>query len=128
MGGMVMCNLKRDEPVFPLVAISLLDEAAWQFSSIEEIGHQLEVGGEWDTDDPQYAQEMLILDYYNRRVRLKVSRLRVERCELYDPEPLSEDEISQMVKEARKRASQSWHRRKQGQALWRRFRKWLRGH
>ena len=100
----------QPEPVLPLTWISLTDDERQEFTTIEAAGEWLEI---WDTDDPAYAEEALILDRYNRRVRLKVEGMRPLLFELYDPNPLSEETIRQIVEQSR----QHWQVG-QGKSFW----------
>ncbi len=87
-----------DVPVFPLRVIDLTASSEDSyFHNREDLGCTLEVGGEWDTDDPEMAEEALVLDAHNRRVRLKVHRCEVQVCELYDSRVWSEAEIKAFV-------------------------------
>jgi len=87
-------------PIFPLRWISLIDNEEDDFSNIDEMLRELEF---WDTDDPADAEEALILDRYNRRVRLKIEAMRLLLLELYDSIPLSEEKIHQIVQQSRQR-------------------------
>ena len=88
------------KPIFPLRLISLTDDTVREFSTLDEALGWLEI---WDSDDPTYAEDALILDRYNRRVRLKVEGMRLLLLELYDPTPLSEEIIHQIVQQSRQR-------------------------
>ncbi len=92
-----------DSPVFPLRVIDLTRFAHPDqlFYSLEALGTTLEAGCEWDTDEPEYAEEVLILDALNRPVRLKVMDCVVVLCELYELEGWSEQKVKQYVERMR---------------------------
>jgi hypothetical protein len=105
------------KPIFPLRLISLTDDTVREFSTLDEALGWLEI---WDSDDPTYAEDALILDRYNRRVRLKIEGMRLLLLELYDPTPLSEEIIHQIVEQSRQRWQAS-----RGKSFWARLWQWL---
>jgi len=99
---------KSEAPQFPIKFINFTCEEEQLYHNIEElvVYHQ-----EWDTEDPQYAEEGLFIDSVNRRVRLMVEGMDVKRFELYDAEPVPSDQLIQLIQSSRALWKQ---RRKQG--------------
>ncbi|GIV08909.1 MAG: hypothetical protein KatS3mg019_1000 [Fimbriimonadales bacterium] len=95
------------EPLFPLRLINLTNGEEQLFSTFEEAADGLEI---WDTDDPTYAEDYLLLDGKNRRVRLALEGIHLRVFELYDTHPLPEEAIARQVAQARKR----WQSASQG--------------
>lgn len=114
-------DIASNQPIFPLRIISLYDGSSSEVQNIEMLGTDLEVCGEWDTDDPEYAEEVLVLDAHNRPVRVKVKGLVVELCELYSDRPLSEDEIAEIVKASQQKLQQRYEK-----SFWGRLRRGMR--
>jgi len=104
-------------PAFPLRWISLIDDEEEEYSSVEEMVYSLE---EWDTDSPLDSREGLILDRYNRMVRVKISGMRLVLMELYDPIPIEEEQLSLLIEQSRRQ----WQERRE-RSVWARLCRWL---
>jgi len=104
-------------PAFPLRWISLIDDEEEEYSSVEEMVYSLE---EWDTDCPLDSREGLILDRYNRMVRVKISGMRLVLMELYDPIPIEEEQLSLLIEQSRRQ----WQERRE-RSVWARLCRWL---
>ena len=83
------------EPHFPLRAVHLDNGIIEPLKDLRSAGAYLEFHS---SDDPDDAVDMLILDSQNRPVRIVVDMFQVTVFELYDAEPLSEEEILLLVR------------------------------
>lgn len=108
-----------DQPLFPLRIIHLDDGLMVELNNLKEVGSYLEFH---DSDDPEDSKEVLVLDGARRRVRILVYAFEVKRCELYDTTPLSEEEITCLLKVARQAQIEA-----REQNVLRRLWKWFKG-
>lgn len=107
------------EPVFPVKFINLTSEETLEFDSLQEMCDYLEF---WDTDDPLDAEEALILDRYNRRVKLFIEGMNTRVFDLYDEVSIPEDELERMILQQR----QHWldyFKEKSERSFWSRLRR-----
>ncbi len=115
-----------DQPLWPLRVIHLDDGLVVELNDLDDAGTYLEF---YDSDDPKDSEEVLVLDRAGRRVRIVVDMLEVKRLELYDAPPLSEEEISRIIEEGRRRYEEErkkYEEARQRSILWR-FLKWFTG-
>lgn len=121
-------SAQPDIPILPFRVIDLTDYTAPDqlYDSLEVLGTTLEAGCEWNTDEPEYADEVLILDALNRPVRLRIKDCVVVLCELYEREGWSEERVKAYVEQRRLHARWKEEQRQTGSWFGRMFQRWRR--
>ncbi len=116
----------KDQPLFPLRVIHLDIGETVELNDLDDVATYLEF---YDSDDPEDSKDVLVLDREGRRVRVVVDELEVKRFELYDEPPLSEEEISRIMEEARRAYEEEQRARREAweRSILYRFLRWLRG-